>query len=108
MASAQSPHSNLACSKTVCVVFSCLSGGYALCSGGVSLADAERLNDEPLARPLARVEHFADQTQLGEWRRKQTDAAIAAVGGLIREFVQWVIGQALASRWTYAGRAEVF
>jgi hypothetical protein len=65
---------------------------YALGSGGGGLADAERLNDEPLAHPLARVEHFADQTQLGEWLRKQTDASIAAVWGFIREFVQWVIG----------------
>jgi hypothetical protein len=65
---------------------------YALGSGGGGLADAERLNDEPLAHPLTRVEHFADQTQLGEWLRKQTDASIAAVWGFIREFVQWVIG----------------
>jgi Transposase DDE domain group 1 len=81
---------------------------YSFCSGGASLADAERLNDEPLARQLARVEHFADQTQLGEWLRKQTDASVAAFWGLISEFIQWVMGQANASRWTYAGRAEVF
>ena len=35
---------------------------YSFCSGGASLADAERLNDEPLVRQLARVEKFADQT----------------------------------------------
>ena len=81
---------------------------YCLCSGGASLADAERLNDEPLTRQLARVERFADQTQLGEWLRKQSEASVAAFWGLIREFIQWVIGQADAARWTYAGRAEVF
>ncbi len=81
---------------------------YGFCSGGASLADAERLNDEPLARQLARVEHFADQTQLGEWLRKQTDASSAAFWQLISEFVQWVMAQADAARWTYAGRAEVF
>jgi hypothetical protein len=61
-----------------------------------------------LARQLARVQHFADQTQLGEWLRKQTDASIAAFWQLISGFVQWVIAQADAARWTYAGRAEVF
>ena len=81
---------------------------YCFCSGGASLADAERLNQEPLARQLARVEHFADQTQLGEWLRKQSEASVAAFWELISEFIQWVIGQADAARWTYAGRAEVF
>ncbi len=33
---------------------------YSFCSGGASLADAERLNDEPVVRELARVKHFAD------------------------------------------------
>lgn len=75
---------------------------------GASLADAERLNDEPLARQLARVGRFADQTQLGEWLRKQTAASVAAFGRLIREFVAWVVARAEPARWTYAGRAEVF
>lgn len=81
---------------------------YCFCSGGASLADAERLNDEPLVRQLARGAHFADQTQLGEWLRKQSDTSIAALWKLIGEFVRWVVAQAEAARWTYAGRAEVF
>jgi DDE family transposase len=81
---------------------------YSFCSGGSSLADAERLNDEPLARQMARVEKFADQTQLGEWLRKQSDASVGAFWRLISQFVQWVIARADAARWTYAGRAEAF
>ena len=81
---------------------------YSFCSGGASLADAERLNEEPLARQLARVEKFADQTQLGQWLRKPSDASIAALWKLIAELVQWVLARADANRWTYAGRAEVF
>ena len=73
---------------------------YCFCSGGASLADAERLNDEPLVRALARVRRFAEQTQLGEWLRKQTDVAVAALWQLIREFVHWVLAQADAARWT--------
>jgi hypothetical protein len=81
---------------------------YCFCTGGASLADAERLNAEPLVRQLARVAHFADQTQLGEWLRRQSDASIAAFWQLIRAFIQWVVARAQAARWTYAGRAEVF
>jgi hypothetical protein len=81
---------------------------YSFCSGGASLADAERLNDEPLARQLARVKQFADQTQLGEWLRKQSDASITALWQLIGDFVQWALERADAARWTFAGRAEVF
>ena len=50
------------------------------CSGGASPIAAERLNDEPLTRQLARGPRFADQTQLGEWLRKQNDTSIAASG----------------------------
>lgn len=81
---------------------------YCFCAGGASLADAERLNDEPLVRQLARVEKFADQTQLGEWLRKQNDTSIAALWQLIAEFIAWVTVHAEPARWTYAGRAEVF
>ena len=81
---------------------------YCFCSGGASLADAERLNDEPLVRQMARVKQFADQTQLGEWLRKQSEASVAAFWQLISQFVDWVLERAEAARWTYAGRAEVF
>jgi hypothetical protein len=72
---------------------------YCFCSGGASLADAERLNDEPLVRQLARVKKFADQTQLGEWLRQQNDTSIAALWQLIAEFVQWVIAWTTPPRW---------
>jgi hypothetical protein len=81
---------------------------YSFCSGGASLADAERLNDEPLARQLARVKRFADQTQLGEWLRQQSDVSLAAFWKLIGQFIQWVLQRANSARWTHAGRAEVF
>lgn len=81
---------------------------YCLCSGGASLADAERLNDEPLVRELARTKKFADQTQLGQWLRAQSDASIAAFWKLIAQFVSWVVERAQPARWTHAGRAEIF
>jgi hypothetical protein len=41
--------------------------------------------DKPLARPLARGGHWADQTQCGEWRRKQTGASLAGLLGFFFE-----------------------
>jgi hypothetical protein len=56
---------------------------FCFCSGGASLADAERLNEELLVRQLSRVQRFADQTQLGEWLRKQSDTSVAGVWQLV-------------------------
>lgn len=81
---------------------------YSFTSGGVSLADAEELNQEPLAKLLARVGSFADQSTVGEWLRAQTPEAVAAIWKLIGQFVEWVLQQADPRRWTYCGRAEVF
>jgi hypothetical protein len=81
---------------------------YCLCSGGDSLADAERLNEEPLAKLLARVEGFADQTTLGEWLRAQTPETVQGFWNVVREFVDWVLQHAQPQRWQYLGRAEVF
>jgi hypothetical protein len=51
---------------------------YSFTSGGGSLADAERLNEEPLAKLLARMPTFADQTTVGEWLRGQSPESSAA------------------------------
>jgi hypothetical protein len=67
---------------------------YSLTSGGGSLADAERLNEEPLAKLLARVPAFADQTTVGKWLREQSAESVAALRQLLREFVAWVWEQA--------------
>ena len=81
---------------------------YCFAAGGASLADAERLEEDALARQLARMESFADETTLGEWLRAQTPKGIEAFWNLIREFVAWVLKRAEAGRWKYNGRAEVF
>jgi len=81
---------------------------YSLTSGGGSLADAERLNEEPLAKQLARVDAFADQTTVGEWLRAQSAESIAGFWRVVEEFVQWVLARTHGGRWTYCGRGEVF
>jgi hypothetical protein len=64
---------------------------YSFCSGGASLSDSEDLNKEPLARLLANVPFFADQTTVGEWLRAQSPESIAGMWQVTQEFVRWVM-----------------
>jgi len=81
---------------------------YALCSGGGCLSDSEALNDDPLARELFGVEKFADQSQVGEWLREQTEESVGALRSLLREFVLWVWKEAVPGRLLHAGQVEIF
>ena len=81
---------------------------YALCSGGGCLSESEALNDDPLVGELFGVAKFADQSQVGEWLRAQTDEGIAALRALLREFVEWITSRAKTDRLLLAGRMELF
>ncbi len=81
---------------------------YALCSGGGCLSDSEALNEDPLARELFGVRKFADQSQVGEWLRGQSEEGVRALRRLLREFVVWVWQHAEPGRLLHAGQREVF
>lgn len=81
---------------------------YALCSGGGCLSDSEALNDDPLARQLFGVRKFADQSQVGEWLREQSEQSVAALRQLLHQFVMWVWQQAEPRRLLHGGQREVF
>jgi hypothetical protein len=81
---------------------------YALCSGGGCLADSEALNDDPLARELFGVTKFADQSQVGQWLREQSEESVTALRELLHEFVTWVWQQAEPRRLLHGGQREVF
>src|SRR5262245_30535717 len=81
---------------------------YALCSGGGCLSDSEALNDDPLACQLFGVGKFADQSQVGEWLREQSEESVAALRQLLHELVAWVWQQVEPRRLLHAGQREVF
>jgi hypothetical protein len=81
---------------------------YALCSGGGCLSDSEALNDDPLARELFGVGKFADQSQVGEWLREQSEESVAALRQLLHQFVTWVWQQTEPRRLLHGGQREVF
>ena len=81
---------------------------YAVCSGGGCLSDSEALNDDPLARELFGVGKFADETQVGQWLREQSEERVVALRQLLHEFVAWVCKEADPRRLLHCGQREVF
>lgn len=80
----------------------------AFTSGGVSLADVERLNeDEPLKAFLG-TPKVPDQSALGEWLRALGEPGWRALRQLTREFVAWTLQQAKPARYRQAERLEMF
>lgn len=77
-------------------------------SGGVSLADAGRLNQDTALKALLGVDAFADETTLGEWLREVGPAGGQAVRQINRDFVAWTLARSAPGRSLHAGRLEGF
>jgi len=81
---------------------------FTLTSGGVSLADAERLGLDQVLLDLLGLDKGADQTTLGEWLRAQTKESVLGLHRLNSDFVDWSSQQAKPGRWLQGGQIEVF
>jgi hypothetical protein len=81
---------------------------YSFTSGGVSLADAERLNDDGPLKAFLGIAKFPDQTAVGEWLRDIGQPGWEALRRIQRAFVQWALGRAEPARYQHAGRTECF
>jgi hypothetical protein len=82
---------------------------FCLASGGVSLADAERLNEDVSLKEMLGMEKFADQTALGQWLRQAgARGGVEALRQINRELVQWILAQASKGRYQHGGRVECF
>jgi hypothetical protein len=79
---------------------------HCCASGGVSLADAERLNEDEQA--FLGVEKLPDQTAIGEWLRAIGQPGWQAFRRLARDFVAWALAQAEPKRYQHLGRTECF
>lgn len=77
-------------------------------SGGVSLADAERLGRDRVLLGLLGLARVADEATLGEWLRAQSTASVGQVQALNARFVDWAWAQAPRNRLLHAGWTEYF
>ena len=81
---------------------------FTLTSGGVSLADAERLGADAVLLESVGLEKAADQTTLGEWLRSQTDESVRLLCKLNSDIAKEALAQAKPSRVRHGGELEVF
>jgi len=81
---------------------------FTLTSGGVSLADAERLGADAVLLEAVGLEKAADQTTLAEWLRAQTPESIRGLCALNAWFVREALRQAAPARVRQGGELEVF
>jgi hypothetical protein len=81
---------------------------HSFTSGGVSLADVERLNEDEPLKALLGVEKLPDQTAAGEWLRDIGQPGWQALRWISRDFVQWALGRAAPARYQHLGRTECF
>ena len=81
---------------------------FTLTSGGVSLADAERLGQDRVLLDLVGLDKAADQTTLGEILRSQTKESVLALQQLNAEFVDWVWLHTPHARLLHGGQTEYF
>ena len=81
---------------------------HSFTSGGISLSDAERLNQDEPFRAFLGVEKLPDQTAVEGWLRDIGEPGWQALRRLNRDFVQWALGRAEPARYQHAGRTECF
>jgi hypothetical protein len=82
---------------------------FCLTSGGVSLADAERLDEDDWVKALLGLQKCPDQSALGQWLRQAGAAGgVEALRQINREFVAWILAQAPKERYLHSGRLECF
>jgi hypothetical protein len=81
---------------------------HCFSSGGVWLADAQRLNQDEPFKALLGVEKLPDPTSIGEWLRDMGEPGWQALRRISRDFVQWALARAEPGRYQHLGRMECF
>ena len=77
-------------------------------SGGVAMADAERLDEDMPLKSLLGLEKLPDQSALGEWLRNIGEPGWRALRRLNREFSAWILARIKPERLLMCGRLECF
>ena len=82
---------------------------FCVTSGGVSLADAERLDEDASFKELLGLKKCPAQSALGQWLRQAGAAGgVEALRQINRDFAQWILQKAPPPRYLHSGRLECF
>ena len=60
---------------------------FGFCSGGKSLADTERLNEDEALKAMLGMKRMPDQSALGEWLRHLGGDGVQELRRLLRDFL---------------------
>ncbi|MCS7049713.1 MAG: hypothetical protein NZ483_10540, partial [Verrucomicrobiae bacterium] len=81
---------------------------FAFTSGGVAIADGERLDADESSKMLLGVAKLPDQSALGKWLRALGEAGRDALRQITRELVAWTLARVPPERLLVNGRLECF
>jgi len=81
---------------------------FGFCSGGKSLADTERLNEDEALKAMLGMKRMPDQSALGEWLRNLGEDGVQELRRLVRDFCQWALQRAQPARIRHCGMLEAF
>jgi hypothetical protein len=81
---------------------------FTLTSGGVSLADAERMGRDSVLLELTGLDQGADESTLGEWLRAQTKESVLELMRINWRVVDQILREAKPGRYQRAGSLDFF
>lgn len=81
---------------------------FMLVSGGCSLADAERLGEDPVLLESVGLDQAADQSTLGEWLRSAGDESILAMCAINSRLARRILERCDPRRILHAGQLELW
>ena len=81
---------------------------FTLCDGGASLADAERVGQDPVLMESVGLERAADQSTVGEWLRGATEDGIRAMRAVNSRLAREILSRCAPRRILHAGALEVW
>jgi hypothetical protein len=81
---------------------------FTLTSGGCSLDDVEKLNDDEALKSMLGIKKFPDPSSVGEWLRNVGEKGWASIRRISREFVAWSLSKVKPERYEHGGMLECF
>jgi hypothetical protein len=81
---------------------------FGFARGGSSMADFERLNDEPGLKRFLGIERFPDETSLAERMRSIGESGAEALMRINRDFIEWATGRIVPGTLLQGGELEWF
>ena len=81
---------------------------FGFASGGASMADFEKLNDEPGLKRFWGIKRFPDETTLGQWMRSIGQKGAEMLMQINRDFIAWAMERIQNGRLLHCDHLDWF